>query len=174
MPAKIHYEDNLFFLHSILRTIEAGLRLDIDPELYRDKILEDVFFVDAMVMRVFVSLRENERLINRTGYLRSLRRTVTAYSAFLDRLLVGPTVFGGAFAPYRDKLESARQEHQALRREIDALLDKEEPDEETWNTVSSEEYSYLLAGDPRSEEDADTPDDTQSDEKTDDFTARHP
>ena len=59
MSVKVHYEDNLFFLHSILRTLESGLRLDIDPEYFKDKILEDIFFIDASLMRTFSALKEN-------------------------------------------------------------------------------------------------------------------
>lgn len=153
MPAKIHYEDNLFYLHSILRTVESGLRLDIDPSLFRDKILEDLFFVDSMIMRMYSSLRENDRLIQRTTYLRSLRRTAGAFTLFLDRLLAGDPPFEHAFEPFFEKLERVRAQHAAVRREIDELLDRVDPDEETENTISSAEYNILLAGDPQSEDD---------------------
>jgi hypothetical protein len=145
LPAKIHYEDNLFFLHSILRTIESGLRLDIDPELFRDKILEDVLFVDLMILRIYASLRENDYLIQRTAYLRSLRRTVTAFMTFLDHILSTPAIFEGSLERFREKLESAHKEHDLVHREIETLLERSEPNEETETIVSSEEYGFLLA-----------------------------
>ncbi|TVR67608.1 MAG: hypothetical protein EA427_13180 [Spirochaetaceae bacterium] len=151
MPAKIHYEDNLFFLHSILRTVESGLRLDIDPGLFRDKILEDVLFVDVMILRLYASLRENDYLIRRTAYLRSLRRTTSSYLTFLDGLLGNPSLLESTLGRFQEKLESARQEHESVRREIDALLDRIEPDEETQSIVSSEEYGFLLARESQTE-----------------------
>lgn len=153
MPAKIHYEDNLFFLHSILRTVESGLRLDIDPHLFRDKVLEDVLFVDEMIQRLHASLRENEYVIRRTAYLRSLRRTAGAFLAFLDNLQSAPSILEQTLERFREKIESARSEHQSILREIDALLERVEPDEETKNTVSSEEFGFLLAREITPEED---------------------
>lgn len=149
MSAKIHYEDNLFFLHSILRTVEAGLRLDINVEFFGDKILEDVFFVDAMLLRTMAALKENDQLVNRTAYLRSLRRTVTAYSSFIDRAIAGDLGYNDIFSPYTEKLTASAAAHSSIRREIDALLDRIEPDEETNNIVSSEEFGFLLADESR-------------------------
>ncbi|SIQ07082.1 hypothetical protein SAMN05920897_103109 [Alkalispirochaeta americana] len=149
MPAKIHYQDNLFFLHSIIRTVESGLRLDIDPEYFRDKILEDIFFVHAVLQRKHRVLQEQEQLINRTTYLRALRRTALAYKAFLSLILEGETAFQDAFAPYLERLATIKEEEEALLREVEAHLDKVEPEEDSSSSiVSSEEFSFLLASDP--------------------------
>jgi hypothetical protein len=148
VPTKIHYEDNLFFLHSLLRTLDAGMRLDIDEELFGDKILEDIFFIHSAVSRVTSALRDHAHLIRRTGYLRSLRRTVAAYVAFLERLLEKPAGDSSLLESSKDRIESTLAVHQATIREIDSLLDQIEPDTETDSIVSSEEFNFLLAEEP--------------------------
>ncbi len=154
MASKVHYEDDLFFLHSVLRTVEAGLRLDVDQEFFHDKILEDIFFIDATLMRLFSSLKENPHLINRVTYLRSLRRTIVAFSDFLSQFVRGDLGFQTAADAYADRLTAAAYSHQNVRREIDLILDQEDSDEETAAVVSSEEYGFLLASHDEDEEDA--------------------
>lgn len=146
MPVKVHYEDNLFFLHSMLRTTDAGLRLDIDPEYFRDKILEDIFFIDATLLRIYSSLKESSLLINRSGHLRSLRRTVSAFIEFLQRLLDEELGIGDVVQSYRAKLSGSLHAHERIRTELDATLERDLPDEENADTISSQEYGYLLAG----------------------------
>lgn len=147
MGAKVHYEDNLFFLHSILRTLDSGLRLDIDPEYFKDKVLEDIFFIDANLMRTFSSLKNNGFLINRSSYFRSLRRTVKAFTEFLERLTEGELGFPDIVDSYRDRLGSTLREHQRVVREIDTVLDQFEPNDEASDVVSSQEYDFLLSSD---------------------------
>ncbi len=145
MASKVHYDDNLFFIHSILRTVAAGLKLDIDPEYFKDKIVEDIFFIDAILMRTFSSLKDNTYLINRSAYLRSLRRTVTAFTEFLETVSVEGAGFSDSLSAYHDKLDSTLHAHNHVLREIDAMLDQEELEEETVDVVSSREYGFLLA-----------------------------
>jgi hypothetical protein len=147
MASKVHYEDDLFFLHSILRTVEAGLRLDVDQEFFQDKILEDIFFIDATLMRLFSSLKENPYLINRITYLRSLRRTIVAFADFLNQFVRGDLGFHAAANAYTERLTAAIHSHENVRREIDLVLDQEDADEENSALVSSEEYGFLLASD---------------------------
>lgn len=154
MSSKVHYEDNLFFLHSILRTVESGLRLDVDTDYFRDKIIEDVFFIDGALMRMFSSLKENPYLINRSSYLRSLRRTVVAFSDFIEQFVRGDFGFRDTVAAYSDRLTTAQRAHLDVRREIDQILDQEEVDDETTSVISSQEYGFLLASDEEDDESA--------------------
>lgn len=152
MPSKIHYEDDLFFLHSILRTLESGLRLDIDADFFSDKVLEDVFFIDATLMRLFSSLTDNPYLINRASYLRSLRRTVVAFSDFLEQFADGSLGMRDLTESYHERLTSARQTYQKVRRDIDQILDQDSSDEESSSLVSTQEYDFLLAADSDGED----------------------
>ena len=147
MASKVHYEDNLYFLHAILRTIEAGLRLDIDTAFFRDKVIEDLFFVDESLMRTFTSLTDNEHLINRALHLRSLRRAMEAFCDFLHRFDTderGARMTGEA---YHGRIVSTIHNHEHTIAMIDELLNQEDPAETAPDVVSSEEIGYLLSQD---------------------------
>lgn len=145
MGARIHYEDDLFFLHSMLKTLDSGLRLSIDPEYFRDKVLEDLFFIEGLLMRVFAALKDNTMLLRRATYLRSLRRTVVACIELVSRMIDGDLGQGIVTDAYHEKLHSVVLNHEQIVREIDGILDSSGPEERTNDIVSSEEYSYLLA-----------------------------
>lgn len=145
MAVKIHYDDDLFFVHSMVRLLAEGVQLDIDSELFHDKIVEDIYFVDHTLQHLYRSLRDNEYLINRVGYVRTLRRTVVAFHDFLNGLLQRTNAFARSMEPYSEKLSATREDHERIRVEIDALLDRLEPDEESSDIVSSEEFGFLLA-----------------------------
>jgi hypothetical protein len=146
MPIMVHYEDNLYFLHSIVRTTDAGLRLDIDPEYFRDKVLEDILFLDAALLRLYSSLKENPQLINRARYFRALRRTIVAFVEFLRRLLDEEISIGDIAQSYHGKLSSCLHTHERVCAELDSILDSNGAEEESADTISSQEYGFLLAG----------------------------
>ncbi len=147
MSAKIHYQDDLYFLHSLIRQLDSGLRLELDAEFFWDKILEDVFFVDATLLRLFARLKDNDYLIHRVEYLRNLRRTGTAFLDFLVRIQEDNRPFSRHINSYQEKINQTRRSHLEMRRGIDAILHELEPDEETSDIVSSREFDFLLAAD---------------------------
>ncbi len=153
MPVKVHYEDNLFFLHTMVRTIESGMKLDIDPEYFRDKILEDIFFIDAALLRIYSSLKENSLLVNRSGYMRSLRRTIHAFVDFLKKILDGEIQHDKLADTYHAKLSTSLHTHERVQTELESSLERSDVYEESSDTISSQEYGFLLAG---GEEDVDT------------------
>jgi hypothetical protein len=67
MTTKIHYDDNIFYLDSMVKTVKSGLSLDIDPEYFIDKVIEDILFLDSALLRTFASLKANFYLIKRGG-----------------------------------------------------------------------------------------------------------
>lgn len=147
MAHKIHYEDNLFYLHSILRALDAALRLSLDADLFRDKVVEDLFFLDATLKRIFASLKDNAFLLSRARYLRALRRTDVAFQDLLAALMRGTLGQGLPFSDYRERLESTSAGHQRITREIDSMLDELEGDPVADDVVSSAEIGFLLSDD---------------------------
>ncbi len=145
MPVKVHYDDNLYYVQSILRTVEAGLRLDIDLEYFYDKILEDIFFVEATINRTHMELRDNPTQINRVDHLRALRRASLAFTVFLDTLIAHGFRVSGRFQMYFEKFTRTLEEQKKLRDMVDGQLDQLDPDDEQEELVSSEEFGFLLA-----------------------------
>jgi hypothetical protein len=152
MAAKINYEDNIFFLDTIVSALKSGLTLDIDPEYFRDKVVEDVFFVDTSLKRIYVSLKENNFLIRRAEYLRSLLRVSRLFREFLDRLVNKEVAFASHLEPYFLKLRGAATDHEAIAGEIMDILEVTEPTEVDQDFVSQDEFRFLLEEDEQDED----------------------
>ena len=153
---KVHYEDNLFFLMTLVKALKTGLTQDLDAEYFIDKIIEDIFFIDSTLTKTFHSLKtsnsshQKERIpsgtsSNEKSLYRIPRRTCDGKLAFSPNL-----------EPFFPKLSATLNEHIKDNAEIHLLLD--DPDffgeaiEE--DLISQAEYQFLL-------EEAETPPDKQ-------------
>lgn len=152
MAAKINYEDNIFYLDTIVSSMKTGLALDIDPDYFRDKVVEDIFFVDTSLKRIYESLKENSFLIRRAEYFRSLLRVSRIFTEFLVSLLNKDVGFARHLEPYFLKLRSAASEHEGIASEIEDILQVSEPAEADQDFVSQDEFRFLLEEDEQEEE----------------------
>jgi len=148
MSMKVHYEDNLFYLTTLIKNLKTGLTLDIDPEYFIDKIIEDILFVDSSLVKSFNSLKANPHLIKRKEYLRALLRTKKVFIDFLEETVNGKLAFSSNLEPFFPKFRFSLTEHIQDSSEIHALLEQpsaiEEPD---GDVISPAEYQFLLEED---------------------------
>jgi hypothetical protein len=152
MNARVNYDDNIFFVQTMIKTLRSALALDIDPELFKDKALEDIFFVDSVLMKIFSQLRDNPNLIRRTEYLKALLRAENAFGDFLTDAISAERPLAEALSPFSHKLRACRSSHQTTLSEVQTMLrgpEKPSPEEDV---VSQEELGFLLQED---EEDSD-------------------
>ncbi len=151
MAHKVNYDDNLFFLMTLTRTLRAGVQLDIDPDYYLDKTVEDLFFIDRTLERIYESLRLNAYLINRREHLRELMRAKRAFADVLDEILDGTPTFSGHLAPFRTGLSEARDRHVRDISDIQRSMSVESTEEDDQTIVSQDEYRFLLQNDDEQE-----------------------
>ncbi len=151
MANKVNYDDNLFYLMAFTRTLSAGVQLDIDPEYYLDKTVEDILFVDRTLERIHESLRLNEYLINRRELLRELMRAKRAFADLLDAVLDGDPVFSEHLAPFRTKLAGVRDQHVRDISDIQESMNVEPTEADDRTIVSQDEYRFLLQNDDEQE-----------------------
>ncbi len=151
MASKVNYEDNLFYLMTITRALKAGVQLDIDPDYYLDKIVEDILFIDRTLDRIHESLRLNAYLINRRELLRELMRAKRLFADFLDDALDGTPAFGEHLAPLRAKLVGVRDQHVRDISDIQRSMSVEPSGDDDQNIVSQDEYRFLLQNDDEQE-----------------------
>jgi hypothetical protein len=145
MPAHTNYEDNIFYVTTLVKGLKAGLSLEIDPDLYKDKVVEDLLFVDAVLLKIFAALRANANLIRRADYLRSLMRAVRLFSDLLDALISGDLPFSDEVSGMEMKLRGLRSTQKKNLEEIREILDNlNAEDAEKEDIVSQEEYRFLL------------------------------
>ena len=146
MIMKVHYEDNLFFLSTLVKALKTGLAQDIDPEFFIDKVIEDIFFIDSSLAKTFNTLKSSTHLIKRKEYLRVLFRTKKVFIEFLEEIVGGKLAFSPNLEPFFPKLKNSLNEHIKDNEEIHLLLedgsDLAEAVED--DVISRTEYQFLL------------------------------
>jgi len=111
MPEKIHYEDNIYFLTALIRTLDDAVNLNVDAEYFADKVLEDTLFIDTAIGRIYGSLKDNVHLIRRNAYLHSVMKLKRAFGRLLDDLLAAEGDFAAPFESMRPKLRRIAAGH---------------------------------------------------------------
>ena len=144
MTARVNYDDNIFFVQTMIKTLRSGLALDIDPELFKDRVLEDIFFIDATLMKILSQLRENPNLIRRSEYLKALLRAENAFLDFLGDVLAAERPLSAGLTPYDYKIRTCRSSHHDARSQIQSMLRAPEESVPEEDVVSQEELGFLL------------------------------
>ena len=155
MATKVNYDDNLFYLISLTKVLSNGLKLELDSDYFRDKVLEDILFVDRTLEQIYEALRVNAYLINRKGHLRELMRAKRSFADLLDEVISGKGRFSHELSEYDSKLSSARTQHLSDLSDIQNTIEPGQVSERSEDVVSQDEYRFLF----RDEDDS-----TESDE----------
>ena len=153
MTRRVNYADNIFYLNLILKQVGSTLKLSVDAELAREKILEDLRFLDRASAAIFNSLAANHQLIERVEHLNSLAKLNRHLVATLEDILGGKVPGAAALEGEREALGRIRQARLAAQsaiREAVATQRMAAGDEE--HMVSEEEFKFLLASQEETEE----------------------
>ncbi len=154
MTRRVNYADNIFYLKLVLKQVAAGLKLAVDADLARDRVLEDLGFLQRSAGGIFASLRENHLLIERSDHLQQLAGFYRQFLALLEELAAGKPAGAAAVLPEggREVIERIRE---AIRREQAelrlAISSHRLGAGEHEHIVSEEEFRFLLSPEESSE-----------------------
>jgi hypothetical protein len=144
MPQMIHYQDDLFSLSALVKSLDLILATETDPEYFAERVDGDIAFLD-LSLRAFGSLLEqNTLLVERPEYLKLLERTVKAFIGLLDRLSGAGYPRARAFAGDGRRVGSAAAEQRALLGRLGELLRSSLAGDAETDIVSQDEMSQLL------------------------------
>ena len=144
MSQMIHYQDDLFSLSVLVKSLDLILSTETDPDYFAERVGTDIVFLDRR-LRAFGSLLEqNTLLIERAEYLKLLERTVKSFVGVLDRLLGSGYPRSQAFAREGQRLVEAAAEQRALLRHLGGILSSSLSGEAETDLVSQDELSELL------------------------------
>ena len=148
MPQMIHYQDDLFSLSVLVKSLDLILSTEADPEFFSARLGSDLDFLDRS-LRAFGSLLEqNTLLIERAEYLKLLERTVKSFIGILDRLSGAGYPRALDYAGGAERLDSAAAEQRALLGRLDEILRSSLAGEAETDLVSQDELSELLKDQP--------------------------
>ena len=138
MATRVNYDDNLFFIMTLTRALRSGLQLEIDPDYFRDKVVEDIFFIDRTLEQIYEALRTNTYLINRRDHLRELMRAKRNFADTLDEVLASTYAFSQHLEPFRAKLAGAREQHVRDISDIQRMMESGAPAADQESIVSQD------------------------------------
>ncbi|MBN1685061.1 MAG: hypothetical protein JW852_00320 [Spirochaetales bacterium] len=144
MAEKLYYDDNLFYLNEIIASLDDALRLDIDSDLFLDKFVEDIMFVESILDRLYLALKENELLIRRAEYLRRIMRSKHVFADLLSGIMSGESALGQNLYPFFPKFRELINEQREHINEIRGLLSSPASALQPEDMVSQEEFRILL------------------------------
>jgi len=151
MTRRVNYEDNIFYLNLVFKGITAALKLNIDTALYRDRIVEDIRFLDKTSSTIYQSLKANQLMIDRLNHLKGLRKLNSDFIALLEDILEERLPMAADLEQDFDllqRIQSNREvELNGLREMIARLADSAGDQEQI---VSEQEFKFLLS--PEEEE----------------------
>ena len=99
MNKQDHIEDNIYLLLGRIRLIRDTLTLDMDPEFFFEKTLDDIDFIDRTMGNILKRLMENQRLIDRKEQLDHFSELEWQFSRVLSDILSGSGSISAAETP---------------------------------------------------------------------------
>jgi len=156
MLHKINYKATLDFLSLTIHALGTGIQLDIDPDLFLDKVLEDLLFIDSILSRLFHQLRDNPYLNRRVEYLVQLEKTKEEFIQLITQILNRGAFFSEPLEPYLPTLQTClsgqNKELDALKSILQDIKSHSLPEEK--EVISPLEYQFLLESEEQKEGDA--------------------
>ncbi|MGD0725593.1 MAG: hypothetical protein ABSB63_08510 [Spirochaetia bacterium] len=152
MTRRINYEDDIFTLALQVRCLQDTLKLEVDPELFRERLLGDIAWIDATIGRLYQSLKESSLFVKRQEHLKELQKLKRAFAGALDALVEKRAPFAAHIPEKSGELRAIRDSHLRDIEEIRSILaGKGAPEVE--HMVSTEELKFLMTSDDEENQD---------------------
>ena len=142
---RLHYEDSIFILNMRIRTIRDTLHLNPPPELFLEKSLDDLVFVDGALELMVKAILENISQYNANGELEYISDTEWQFNQVLTEFSLETSPFSAnAFPETVQKITAMRASSEARRK----IIEENQPLEiiQAEPVVTSAEMNGLLGG----------------------------
>ena len=144
MSQMIHYQDDLFSLSVLVKSLDLILSTETDPDYFAERVGADLSFLDRSLESFASLLEQNTLLIERAEYLKLLERTVKTFIGVLGRLEGAGYPRAQAFAGDGSLVGTVAADQRALLGRLNALLSSSLTGEAETDLVSQDELSELL------------------------------
>jgi hypothetical protein len=144
MSQMIHYQDDLFSLSVLVKSLDLILSTETDPDFFAARVGSDLDFLDKSLESFGLLLEQNGLLIERAEYLKLLERTVKTFIGILGRLEGSGYPRAQAFAGDGERIAAISSSQHALLGRLSALLNSSLSGDAETDLVSQDELSELL------------------------------
>ena len=146
----IHYEEDLFLLKEMLRTLRRGCSISIDSSIFLEYTVNQLLFINKALKELYSSISE-ANYIKSPEQIRNLLRVSSNFRGLLDDLINDRLQFSDFTRSYTDDFKSIEEEHIKASAEIKELLISLSNTDEQEDVVSEEEFMFLFKEDNESE-----------------------
>ncbi|HAK47018.1 MAG TPA: hypothetical protein DCO79_14020 [Spirochaeta sp.] len=151
MASMIHYEEDLFLLKEMLRTLRRGCSINIDSSIFLEYTVNQLLFISKALKELYSSISE-ANYIKSPEQIRNLLRVSTNFRGLLDDLINDRFKFSEFTRSYTADFNSIEQEHIKASAKIKELLISLNEVEDQEDLVSEEEFMFLFQEDENEEE----------------------
>jgi hypothetical protein len=144
MSKMIHYQDDLFSLSVLVKSLDLMLATEADPEYFAERVDSDLGFIGKSLQSFGSLLEQNTLLIERAECLKLLQRNVKAFVGILERIKGSGYPHSEAYAQGGTRVADLANEQKALLARLDGLLRNTLANESENDLVSQDELSELL------------------------------
>jgi hypothetical protein len=144
MAKMIHYQDDLFSLSVLVKSLDFMLATEADPEYFSERVDSDLGFIGKNLQSFGALLEENTLLIERAECLKLLERNVKAFVGILDRIKGSGYPHSEAYAAGNARVGDLANEQKVLLARLDDLVRTTRGSETENDIVSQDELSELL------------------------------
>lgn len=144
MLKNIVFQDNLYQLCRSIDVVYEGLLLDLCPDYFFDKTVDDMLFFDASIQKMYRQIQDNSQVSEYVTILHSLFSCQERFLRLLDTILKGESSMSEHFTGFLAKLQNIRNMQGIIRTEIQSSIQKISKSPDSRDIVSSNELSELL------------------------------
>jgi hypothetical protein len=144
MSQMIHYQDDLFSLSVLVKSLDLILSTETDPDYFGERVDADLAFLDKSLESFCGLLEQNTLLIERAEYLKLLERTAKTFIGVLGRLEGAGYPRAQAFAGDGSRIAAVSANQRSLLGRLGALLSSSLAGDAETDLVSQDELSELL------------------------------
>ncbi len=144
MLQNIVFQDNIYQLVRSIDTLREGLMLDLSPDYFFEKTVDDILFFDSAIQKIHRQLTENQRIAGYLSIMQNLHSCDRRYLQLLDTVMSGKISMSDRFPPLVPKLGAVRETHRELARGMAEGIAKTDQGGDSDDIVSRNELSELL------------------------------
>ena len=142
MLYNIAFQDNIYFLLRQIDTLCDCLKLDIDGELFGDKLSDDIVFFSKTIDRLFERIYPQSALQNFMEMLQSLHLCISRYLDLINFVSSNQSHFKVLLS--MKEISNIVAKHKEMLRKIEEVIEERDPAELENELVSQNELACLL------------------------------
>jgi len=147
MTQYIHYEANIFMLNDLLRHIQRSLKLDIDNDVFLDKIKSDLLFSESKLSDLYISLKDSTLQLDKFQYLRHLYKTKNIFIEITESIINSTSGRSLDFSDFTERLKEALYQQKIENNDINDILTMSNDTDLSKDQISQEELLFLMSSD---------------------------